>query len=227
MDSTTSAFAFSRLPRATAGDIDLTVDHGESDEELGNAEAFLGAMVDELDFGVCVCDAKAHLLAANRSARVELAEGRVLGMERGQIRPSMTTCRQSFDTALQDAARAGLRRMVALTGGADRLVITVSPARSAAAGSVILLFGRRTFCSPLGLELLAGVHGLTYGERRVLNYLLTGERPSAISRSLGVSVNTVRTQIRSIRAKFCVDSIDALLIRLAGIPPVGTALRAM
>lgn len=197
----------------------------EGGEAMGGSGGVLGAMLDELDFGVCLCDAQARLIAANRSARVEMTAARALSLECGRIRPSLASCEPIFESALQDAALAGLRRMVWLGQGADRLVIAVAPASAAAEGGVVLLFGRRSFCSTLGLEMLAGAHGLTYGERRVLTHLLAGAKPAAIARTLGVSVYTIRTQIRSIRAKFSVDSIDALLIRVAAVPPVTTALR--
>jgi len=191
----------------------------------GHVEALLAAMLDELDFGVCVCDAAGRLIAANSSARAELSVGGALTLEQNQICTAQASSSQIFRNALHDAAHAGLRRMVSLGRGLDRLVIAVSPAGIAAGGNVILLFGRRMVCSALGLEMLAGIHGLTYGERRVLSYVLAGSRPTAISQALGVAVSTVRTQIKSIRAKFNVDSIDALLIRVAAVPPVTTVLR--
>lgn len=71
------------------------------------------------------------------------------------------------------------------------------------------------------------LYGLTLAERRVLGGLLAEGAPRQIAAVNGVALSTVRSHIKSIRDKFGVHSIESLLIRAAGVPPVTTAWRRL
>jgi DNA-binding CsgD family transcriptional regulator len=85
---------------------------------------------------------------------------------------------------------------------------------------VLVMMGRRQVCSPLGMELLASHHGLTFAESRVLRALVDNLSPREIAASHGVAIATIRTQISAVRDKLGVRSIDALLLRAAAVPPL-------
>lgn len=53
------------------------------------------------------------------------------------------------------------------------------------------------------------------GERLVLDLLVGRNEPKQVARQLGVTWNTVRNQIRSVRKKFAADSIQELVILVA------------
>lgn len=196
------------------------------------------ALLDEIDCGLVVCDAAGRVRFANRAARRELAAGRRLARHDGRlVRVLPSGARPGpgaeLEAALRAAAFRGRRSLVALAGDGDdeyRLLVSVQPLPAAAAepgdaeAGVLLLFGRRRACSALGMELLASAHRLTQAERRVLAGLLDEAAPGDIARRHGVRLSTVRTQIQSIRAKFGVHSIEALLLRAAEVPPVASAL---
>lgn len=56
-------------------------------------------------------------------------------------------------------------------------------------------------------------------EREVLQLLVAGERRTAIAAQLGVSINTIKTQIRGIYAKLRVASRPELLHKVSVMPP--------
>lgn len=50
------------------------------------------------------------------------------------------------------------------------------------------------------------------------------QKASEIALAHGVGLATVRAQIQSVRNKFGVSSIDALLLQVAALPPITTAV---
>jgi DNA-binding CsgD family transcriptional regulator len=187
----------------------------------GPIDALAAVLVDEIECGVIACDARGELRFANRSAREELASGRALTVVGDHVRSA------ALDAALFEAAAQRRRQLLTLGRGADRLMVSVIPLRAAETGdaSVLIMLGRRSPCSALGLELLAMMYGLTLAERRVLGALLAEESPRRIAENQGVALSTVRSHIKAIRDKFGVHSIEGLLIRAAEVPPLTTAWR--
>jgi len=53
------------------------------------------------------------------------------------------------------------------------------------------------------------------GERQVLDLLLGRLEPKQVARQLGVSWNTIRNQIQSLRTKFAADSVQELVLIVA------------
>lgn len=60
---------------------------------------------------------------------------------------------------------------------------------------------------------LRSLYGLTPAEWRAVEGLLTGLRPAEIAVSLGISVHTIRTQLKRAMAKASVHSQAALVAR--------------
>jgi DNA-binding CsgD family transcriptional regulator len=190
------------------------------------AHVLLCCLIDEIDSGILVCDGDGIVRVANQAARRELDDGRLLrwhgtavGCSGGEGGP--------LQRALRSTAQLGRRQMVLLERAKDWLLASVVPLPQGdgAEPLVLLLLGRREPCSAIGLELFGTAHGLTLAERRVLAALLRDASPREVAAEHGVALSTIRTQILSLRAKLGARSIEGLLLRAAGIPPVAAALR--
>nr|WP_255613894.1 helix-turn-helix transcriptional regulator [Pseudogemmobacter faecipullorum] len=73
-----------------------------------------------------------------------------------------------------------------------------------------VIIGRRT----LRAQIFAARHRLTPAEAKVASLILQGHRPKEIARDLGVSVETVRSQLKAVFAKTGAAS-QADLVRIA------------
>lgn len=178
-------------------------------------------VVDQIDCGLLVCDAHGQMLHANRAARREVEAGHVLRAEDGVVR-GVGKAAYELSAAMLAAATRKRSKLVCLNERPPLMAVVVPLAAPAADGPtlVLLMIGRRTPCTPLALELLAVQHRLTLAEQRVLRALVDGEAARDIAMAHGVALSTVRTQIQSIRDKLGVNTIDALLLAAACIPPV-------
>lgn len=181
----------------------------------------LSALMDRLACGVLACDVDGLLLHANSVARRELAQVGALRLEGRQVRatPAM---QDIWCTALHDTALRQRTRLMVLHDGAERLTVALLPVHvdGAERPAAMAMLGRRSVCSPLGLEMLSASHGLTYAEQRVLRALVDNSTVREIAAQHGVSVTTVRSQIQAVRDKLGARSIDALLLQAAALPPI-------
>ena len=196
------------------------------------AGAVYAALLDHIDVGMIVCNAEGHLLYANSEAEAELERGELLQRGLGEdgfegVRAACgSTCEQALHAAIQGAAVHGRRRMVSLQLDDSRMLITAVPlCRQGHESIVLLMLGRRSLCSQLGLDMLALTHGLTPAEGRVMSGLLAGLSAAEIAADSGVCISTVRTQICAIRDKLGVRSMRQLLLRAACVPPTASALQ--
>lgn len=190
--------------------------------------ACLAGVLDQLDTGVMVADARGQLLLMNEAARRELAEGGVLRLGEGS---AIEVCGGDgllpLRRAVGNAALGDRRQLLPLRSGTRLLMVAVQPLRAPALGQpcAVLLLGRRQLCPDLVVEMLGRLHDLTPAERRVLVGLLAGQRVTGLARAHGVAVSTVRTQVAALRAKFGVARIDDLTRLVAEMPPMAGALR--
>jgi DNA-binding CsgD family transcriptional regulator len=187
---------------------------------------WLAAVFDEIDYGLILLDADAHVVHLNQAARVELDGTHPLQLQGTEIRAR----RAQDDPALADAidaARRGLRRMLALGGPKQVANVAVVPlAGPCGAGSAtLLMLSKRAVCEALSVEGFARCHRLTGAETRVLVELCRGAPPGEIASELGVAVSTVRTQIGNLRLKTGAGSIRALVRQVAVLPPLVSVLR--
>jgi DNA-binding CsgD family transcriptional regulator len=186
-----------------------------------SAEALAPALLDQIDFGLLACTGEGQLLLANRAGRRELSHGRALGVTGSRLSCDPAS-RADFEQALREAVLRRRTRLLALGPEDDRLGVVVMPVCVSPDEEplVLVMLGRRALCSPLGLQLLAIMHGLTLAEQRVLRALIDDRSAREIALDHGVALPTVRTQIQAIRDKIDVRSIDTLLLRAAQLPPV-------
>lgn len=179
------------------------------------------ALIDRIGSGIAAVSADGVLLQANRTAREELKRGPTLTLHGERVQ-----CLRAFDSewrsTLHDATVRQRSRLLWLGQGEARLLVIAMPMQveGLEEAAALVMFGRRSVCSPLGIEMLASRHGLTYAERRVFSALVDNRTTSEIAALHGVGMSTIRTQILSIREKLQVRSIDELLLRAAEVPPV-------
>ena len=177
-------------------------------------------VVDQIDCGLLVCDAGGRVLHANRAAIRELDSALTLRLQEGAVVCSGPSSRE-LASAIKTAATRGLRRLVNLQDSPPlMLVVTPLDIEPGAEPLVLVMIGRRTLCTPLGLELLAMQHHLTWAEQRVLRAIVGGISVRDMAAEHGVAISTIRTQLQSIREKLGVANIDALLLIAARLPPV-------
>jgi DNA-binding CsgD family transcriptional regulator len=189
--------------------------------------AWLMHMLDEIDYGMLLVDARSQLSYMNHAARLELDGRHPLQAVDNTLRTLRPQDTQPLSDAMA-AAQRGLRRLVTLGEGAHRVCVSVVPLQ---AGTVegspvtLLVLGKRQMCEQLSVQGFARSVSLTPAETRVLERLCGGVRPSEIAQQAGVKVSTVRTQIGSIRAKTGAASIRELVRQVAVLPPLVGALR--
>jgi DNA-binding CsgD family transcriptional regulator len=163
----------------------------------------------------------------NHAARRELEREHPL-----QVLDNQLIATSANDTGtLQDAlaaAHRGLRRLLTLGRGEQRVGVSVVPMSEAgaAADATLLVLGKRSVCEQLSVQGYARAVALTPAETRVLEMLCAGVQPVEVASRQGVAVSTVRTQIGSIRAKTGANSIRELVRQVAVLPPLVGALRS-
>jgi DNA-binding CsgD family transcriptional regulator len=183
---------------------------------------------DEIDYGILLVDGQARVLHINHAAREELDASHPLQLRSRTLHALCEHDTQPLRDALADATQRGLRRLLALGDGGQRVRVTVVPLPAPLPGqpaATMLMLGRRQMCEQLSVQAYARSQGLTPAETRVLEALCADVPPNRIAEQQGVAVSTVRTQIGSIRVKTGAVSIRELVGRVARLPPMVQALR--
>jgi DNA-binding CsgD family transcriptional regulator len=201
----------------------------------GQFSQWLTRMLDEIDYGMLLVSADAHVLYVNHAARHELDGEHPLQLLGHALRAHRPQDVAPLYDALA-AAQRGLRRLLTLGEGEHRVSVSVVPlpcagtepgSGAAAAGqTTLLVLGKRQMCAQLSVQGFARSMSLTPTETRVLELLCNGIRPTEIATRQGVAVSTVRTQIGSIRGKTGAASIRELVRQVALLPPLVGALRS-
>jgi DNA-binding CsgD family transcriptional regulator len=190
--------------------------------------SLLPALLDELDFGLIVCDIDGAVLLANWAARQELSSGRWITARNGALNQWAFP---HLGSAISSAVLRGRRQLVPVVEGETQMFVSVSPVAASGgtgdANHALLVFSRPVVCSRIGLELLAARFKLTESERRVLTGLVAHRTPAQVAHDHGVAISTVRTQINSLRSKLGVSGQRALFNLVATLPALATALRGM
>lgn len=201
----------------------------EGPDEHGRTRLF-AAVLDEIDYGLLLVNDEAQALHVNHVARAELDAAHPLQLLDRSLRARASADAVPLHDALTSACRHGLRRMVTLGEGVQRVSLAVVPLPAdTAAGHrrrpALILLGKRRVCEDLSIEAFARFVGLTPAETVVLKALCGGDRPAAIALRLGVALSTVRSQVGSIRAKAGASSVAVLMRQVAVLPPMVNALR--
>lgn len=191
----------------------------------------LTRMLDEIDYGMLLVDGDGQVIYGNHAARLELDGEHPLQLGGRALRTQRAEDAAPLHEALA-AAQRGLRRLLTLGSGLQRVSVSVVPLPATAAersdgrgALTLLVLGKRQVCERLSVHGFARSLNLTPAETRVLELLCAGVRPTAIAERQNVAVSTVRTQIGSIRAKTGAGSISELVRQVAVLPPLVGALR--
>jgi DNA-binding CsgD family transcriptional regulator len=203
------------------------------------SSALLGAVLDEIDYGVMVVEATTGaLLHANRLALEEISLHRTLELVDGRVVAPDAGGQRALTSALM-AVRQGRRSLLGLNAPAtgERAAAAVAPATGSTQVSVVpiasespqpralLVFGKRQVADSLSVGFFARAHSLTPTEDAVLLGLCRGLKPTQIAVDHGVAISTVRTHVNSIRVKTGTSSIRDLVNRVSTLPPMAPALR--
>ncbi|MBL8341762.1 MAG: helix-turn-helix transcriptional regulator [Rubrivivax sp.] len=196
-------------------------------ETHGPLARCMAHMLDEIDYGMLLVDHDERVLYMNHAARRELDHDHPLQVQGRQLGTALAAELSALQEAL-GAAQRGLRRLLTLGVGEQRVGISVVPLNEPGqpSGPTLLVLGKRRVCEQLSVQGYARAVALTPAETRVLELLCGGVQPTVIATMQGVAVSTVRTQIGSIRAKTGANSIRELVRQVAVLPPLVGALRA-
>ncbi len=184
-------------------------------------------VLDEVDYGMLLVDARGHILHANHLARHELASGMVVQAAGSMLLASFATQNEALSQAIERACQ-GHRVLLDLGRGSHQLSVAFVPlAHPLEEGRevALVLFGKRDVCQALTMRHFARCHGLTPSEEQVLIEICTGEKAAKIAHKLGVGVATVRTQVSSIRRKTRTATVRQLIKLIALLPPMVPPLR--
>jgi len=189
---------------------------------------WLAATLDEIDYGLLLLAGGTQVVHVNHAARAELNSSHPLQLLGRDVRARRTEDVRPLAEALQAAATRGLRKLLTLGEGEQRISISIvplSPPREGAEPVTLVLLGKRRVCEVLSVQAFALSHGLTSAEARVLAALCRGTSPGRIASEIGVAISTVRTHIGNIRQKTGAESIRALVQQVAVLPPLMGVLR--
>jgi DNA-binding CsgD family transcriptional regulator len=194
------------------------------------ARHWMAATLDEVDYGMLLLADETQAVHVNHAARAELDSTHPLQLLGGELRARRPQDAHALADALQAAARRGLRKLLTLGEGAQRVSVSIVPLavpNDSGAPATLVMLGKRQVCEALSVQGFACSHGLTAAESRVLVGLCRGTPPTAIAAQLGVAISTVRTQIGTIRQKTGAASIRGLVQQVAVLPPLMGVLRGL
>jgi len=188
------------------------------------------ARLDAKGCGLALLNAAGEVVQMNDTLRGLLARGDGLVFEDGMVLPRKAADRRGL---LQDLGAvlsatdsgdfaAPPMRAVAKYGSPYPYLLTLAPLRGRANlildcghPRAMLIVHDPTAANPLDLRRVALVFQLTPQECRVAERLWQGETPKDIAATLGVSLETVRVHLKSLRRKTLSKSLPHLVTRLA------------
>jgi DNA-binding NarL/FixJ family response regulator len=191
------------------------------DDEAAAEPDFAWRVLEEIDYGLILVRPDCALQHANHLARHELARSRFLRIAGDRVVGQ--TPGQSDEVLRAVAAAAqGRRQMLMLRSDSDTLPVACVPLCQSyeTSTSVLLMLGRQPGIQNLNVTFFSRTHGLTPTEEAVLRALCEGLEVQDIAEAHGVSVCTVRTQVRSLRLKTGIGSMRLLVQRVAALPPM-------
>jgi DNA-binding CsgD family transcriptional regulator len=170
-----------------------------------------------LAHGIAVIDIDGTVDYANAAAHA-LFEQAHWRWEQGGWQSTHRDEQQAWLAALRAVALRARRELFELVTDGGCAPIVLSPIGGDGRPRAFLAAARRELCGEPELRLYAKHSGLTGAETTVLVKLADGMRASEIARAHGVALNTVHSQISSVRAKTSCASVRQLIATLARLP---------
>jgi DNA-binding CsgD family transcriptional regulator len=189
-------------------------------------------VLERLDLGTLVLGRNARLLFANAVARRVLQAGRDLTVAHGCVRPRHAAQLPQFEKAVHDAALTSVGE-AARPGGFVALLrpegaplsLLISPFRAFPGtpgyghGTALIVFSDPDARTDAPEQAIAKMFGLAPAQARLVAALVAGETMADYADSVGISMNTAKTQMRQIFLKTGVNR-QADLIRAVAANPL-------
>lgn len=190
--------------------------------------------LDRMRMGVILLGERGTLVGVNRAAREILGESDGLWMDRGELTAATGVATNALRRFIANAI-AKRAQLVAVCGGA--LLLPRRSGRRPLEASVVpthiaaLDEGRGAACAIVfvvdpelelaaGESLLSDLHGLSRAEARLARLLASGRTLTEAAAEMGISLNTVRTQLKALFRKTetarQTDLVSLLHLGLAG-----------
>ncbi len=170
--------------------------------------------MDALSAGMLIVNRTARLVIANRTAEALLKKGDGLTVLGGHLAASDAAANLALHKAIRDAVLAvrgkapsapGLIIVPRAAGPSLSLMVCPLPPDATGLGSsepmAMIFLGDPDGAADRWPEALARAYHLTPAESRLAGSLLRGERPQDYCERAGISINTAKSQIKSILAK--------------------------
>lgn len=191
--------------------------------------ANLEASSNRLAYGLLLINDRGRVLYANSEAERLLRTGRIACRKGGRLtarRPSAHCQLTSFLDGLALLREPTAVQLLDYDGAALKLIGSPLPARRQdfaclrpIARSVVFIFDEASR-SPPPMRLIAQLYRLTPAERRLAEALLSGESLTDYSERMGLTRNTLKTQLRSLFAKTDTARQSDLVRRLTKLAAV-------
>lgn len=181
------------------------------DARVLHRDATLGAeLMEELGLSVFALDRHAHVVFVNRAAESMLRATTCLKLENGYLSATSAPQNDALKAALTRVAKTRKSESVALSGtlvAAHEVFLSIAALSGQAlhatfGDATLLVTVRRRGAAPLVVaQQLRQSFGLSSAEAAVAEALINGKTPDECAASAGVSLATVRTQLRAIYEK--------------------------
>jgi DNA-binding CsgD family transcriptional regulator len=191
-------------------------------------------VLERLDLGIMILAADTRLVFANAVARRVLQSGRDLTMSRGCARPRHSAQTRRFEKVVRGAALTSIGRGTGAGGflplarpDLAPLPLLVSPYRAPPGapghehehGAALIVFSDPEARVGAPERAIAQMFGLAPAQARLAAALVAGETMADYADSVGISMNTAKTQMRQIFLKTGVNR-QADLIRAVAANPL-------
>lgn len=204
------------------------------------AEGDATTALDHLSFGVVRLSAAGRLVAANRAALAMLDEGDGLLLTAAGVHAALVGDDVKLQAAIAQAAQttageaacgAGGHLRIARASGRRAYTVVATPlgldrgcdrsVLSSQQAAVMLIITDPEAAPRVEPRSLSALFGFTPAEARLVGLLVTGLSLPAIAKRLGVSFETVRTQLASARARTeTASQVDLVRLVLTALVPV-------
>lgn len=197
--------------------------------------ASLQSALDSLSVGVILLASKGHLVTMNRAAERLLADCDNLRVSREGLRAQSAPESAHLDQLIAEATAssdAGSRSASVLTVSRNKrppLLLVVSAVRGFEVDrvhpvrAIVFVSDPAQRVRPT-CDMLRALYGLTPAEYRLAMLLADGHQPAAIAELVGVSRNTLKTQLASIYRKTDTSRQAQLVRLLLQLPATGSGI---
>jgi DNA-binding CsgD family transcriptional regulator len=185
--------------------------------------------LEEVEVGIAATDDHGRVVFVNEQAEAMINASGTIVLRSGFLSASDTDLSNRLKAAILNAASASACEsfpVPAAPGRSEDLLLTVAPLRESAPAwtvlvrpSVLILIRSRARLRILGVGQLLQLFPLTPAEARLARALAHGQTPEEYASETGVSIATVRTQLRAVFDKTGTRRQTDLIRLLVSIPP--------